>query len=85
MRHILVAAIFTCLAVLPAQGQAAAPDEVIREAVELLEAGLDGRRDELEADRQALYEFIDGILLPRFHREFAAAKVLGMPVLDVSG
>lgn len=53
------------------------PDEVIREAVDLLEAGLDGHREELAADKQALYDFIDGILLPRFEREFAARQVLG--------
>lgn len=77
MRHILISAVFACLAALPADGLAAAPDAVIKEAVTLLEEGLDGRRDELKADKQELYAFIDGILLPRFHREFAAAKVLG--------
>ena len=57
--------------------RSAMPDEVIREAVDLLETGLDSRRDELAADRQALYDFIDGILLPRFERQFAAMYVLG--------
>ena len=42
------------------------PDTVIQEAVDLLEQGLDSRRDELAADKEALYDFIDGILLPRF-------------------
>jgi phospholipid transport system substrate-binding protein len=77
MRHILVATILACLAVLPAVGQSAAPDQIIKEAVDLLEDGLDGRREELKADKEALYSFIDGILLPRFHREYAAAMVLG--------
>ena len=54
-----------------------APNEVIEEAVELLTEGLDTRRDELAADDTALRDFIDGILLPRFDRDFAAAAVLG--------
>jgi phospholipid transport system substrate-binding protein len=53
------------------------PDEIIREAVDLLEEGLDGRREELAADKESLYEFIDGILMPRFERRFAAMAVLG--------
>ena len=54
-----------------------APNEVIEEAVDLLSEGLDTRRDELAADEEALRDFIDGILLPRFDREFAAGAVLG--------
>ena len=54
-----------------------APNQVIEEAVELLTEGLDTRRDELAADDNALRDFIDGILLPRFDRDFAAAAVLG--------
>lgn len=61
----------------PAVADASMPDDVIREAVDLLEQGLDGRREELAADKDALYDFIDGILLPRFEREFAARQVLG--------
>lgn len=77
MRHILAAMIIACVAVFPAEGRTAAPDQIIKEAVDLLEEGLDGRREELKADKEALYSFIDGILLPRFHREYAAAMVLG--------
>ena len=54
-----------------------APHQVIEEAVELLTDGLDTRRDELAADENALRDFIDSILLPRFDRDFAAAAVLG--------
>lgn len=57
--------------------QAKAPNEVVEEAVELLRDGLNARRDELAADKAALHVFIDGILLPRFDREFAAGAVLG--------
>jgi phospholipid transport system substrate-binding protein len=56
---------------------ASRPSEVIESAVVLLNEGLDGRKDELAADDVALHEFIDGILLPRFDREFAAGAVLG--------
>jgi phospholipid transport system substrate-binding protein len=57
--------------------RAAAPGEVIQEAVDLLTEGLDGRKEELAADKDALYAFIDGILMPRFDRRFAAGAVLG--------
>lgn len=77
MRHILVAIIIAFLGAVPVEGQATAPDQIIKEAVDLLEEGLDGRREELKADKESLYSFIDGILLPRFHREYAAAMVLG--------
>mgnify|MGYP001817060990 CR=1 FL=1 len=77
MRHILVAIIVVALAVVPVEAKSTAPDVIIKEAVDLLEEGLDGRRDELADDKEALYEFIDGILLPRFERRFAAMMVLG--------
>jgi phospholipid transport system substrate-binding protein len=68
-------AIFALVA--PIAEAAAKPIDVIESAVDLLNEGLDGRKDELEADEAALHEFIDGILLPRFDREFAAGAVLG--------
>jgi phospholipid transport system substrate-binding protein len=37
---------------------------------------MDGRREQLAADRQSLYALIDEILLPRFDRRFAAQVVL---------
>ena len=52
------------------------PNAVIEESVTLLTEQLDGRKDELADDRDALYEIIDGILLPRFDRRFAAQLVL---------
>lgn len=57
--------------------QANAPNEIIEQAVDLLTEGLNTRRDELAADEAVLRDFIDGILLPRFDRDFAAAAVLG--------
>lgn len=77
MTRFLTIAILAFMAFAPAGANAVMPDEIIREAVDLLEAGLDGRRDELAADKDALYSFIDGILEPRFEREFAAMQVLG--------
>jgi phospholipid transport system substrate-binding protein len=52
------------------------PNAVIESSVTELTAQLDGRKDELAANPQALYELIDGILLPRFDRRFAAQVVL---------
>lgn len=52
------------------------PNVVIEESVTLLAEQMDGRKDELAEDREALYKIIDGILLPRFDRRFAAQLVL---------
>ena len=52
------------------------PNAVIESSVELLAEQLNGRKDELSANRQELYEIIDGILMPRFDRRFAAQVVL---------
>jgi phospholipid transport system substrate-binding protein len=53
------------------------PNDVITTAVDELAVALEGRKDELAEDRDALYEVIDGILLPRFDRVYAASRVLG--------
>lgn len=52
------------------------PNAVVESAVAQLTESLEGRRDELAADRKSLYELIDEILLPRFDRKFAAQIVL---------
>lgn len=52
------------------------PNALIEDAVTLFAGKLDGRREELSADREALYALIDEILLPRFDRRFAAQVVL---------
>jgi len=62
-----------------AAGAAAAddsPNTVIEESVKLLSEQMSGRQQELAENRDALYEIIDGILLPRFDRRFAAQLVL---------
>ena len=72
---------FTFIAVLalalPDAEAATRPSEVIEGAVDLLNEGLSDRKEELATDEAALRAFIDGILLPRFDREFAAGAVLG--------
>jgi phospholipid transport system substrate-binding protein len=64
------------LTVQPALADDQTPQEVIESAVQLLAEKLDGRQEELAADRQTLYALIDEVLLPRFDRKFAAQVVL---------
>ncbi|MDH3619553.1 MAG: ABC transporter substrate-binding protein [Gammaproteobacteria bacterium] len=52
------------------------PNAVIESSVRLLTEQLDGRKEELAENRQELYDIIDGILMPRFDRRFAAQVVL---------
>jgi phospholipid transport system substrate-binding protein len=52
------------------------PNAVIESAVAELTEKVDGRQEELAGDRQALYDIIDDILLPRFDSRFAAQLVL---------
>lgn len=59
-----------------ANAVAGSPNIVIESSVALLAEKLNGRKAELAADRQSLYELIDEILLPRFDRKFAAQVVL---------
>ena len=56
---------------------AQSPVEVIRDASDELATQLTERRDELAADRQALYTMVNDIILPRFDRRYAAQLVLG--------
>lgn len=69
----LTSALFLGAGALAAEG---APDEVIRGAVTELTEKLDGRKEELAEDKDALYALINGILLPRFDRKLAAQLVL---------
>ncbi len=52
------------------------PVEVIESAAEELDQALIERRDEFAENQEALYELIDGILLPRFDTRYAAQLVL---------
>lgn len=77
MQRLAIATMLVCLTVVTSDAREVSPNEIIQEAVDLLAEGLDQRHDELSADKDALYTFIDGILTPRFEREFAARAVLG--------
>ena len=52
------------------------PNAVIESSVALFAEQLAGRREELAANRDELYEIVDAILLPRFDSRFAAQVVL---------
>jgi len=62
---------------LPVLVNAQSPNSVVEEAVEILDAALTERRDELESSDEALYALVDEILLPRFDRKYAAQLALG--------
>ena len=64
------------LAAGPAGAQEESPNVVIEGAIDELAAALDGRKDELASDKEALYALINDILLPRFDRNYAANLVL---------
>lgn len=53
------------------------PEQVIRDASELTMAAIDGRRDELKNDRDALFKLVDEILLPRWDRQYTGQLVMG--------
>ena len=76
MRDVLKIAIAVFVVVGSTPALADSPNAIIEESVALLTEKLDGRKAELAADRKALYELIDEILLPRFDRKFAAQIVL---------
>lgn len=59
---------------MPALAQS--PNDVVAEALNLLDQEIKTRKAELKNDKQALYTVIDDILLPRFDRKFAAKLVL---------
>ena len=74
MRRIIMALVIGCVSL---NVMAESPNDVIQSAADELAAGLEGRKDELAADRDALDELIDQILMPRFDKRYAAQLVLG--------
>jgi len=76
MRYLWVAIIAAVLISIGSLALANSPNSVIEDSVAVLTEELDGRKAEFAADRPALYELIDSILLPRFDRKFAAQAVL---------
>ena len=75
MKRVFLGA-FLAIGILGAATADDSPNTVIEESVRLLAEQLDGRKEELSANRDELYRIIDGILLPRFDRKFAAQVVL---------
>jgi phospholipid transport system substrate-binding protein len=67
-----------------ASAQSQSPNEMIEEAMSLMGSALEDRRDDLEADDEAVYALIDEVLLPRFDRRYAARLVLGRNVRTAS-
>lgn len=63
---------------------AESPAAVIQSAATELGDKLGTRKEELRADREALYSLINDILLPRFDRDYAAQLVLGRHWRDAS-
>ena len=55
---------------------AESPNDVVAEALNLLDREIKTRKEELSNDRPALHAVIDDILLPRFDRKLAAQLVL---------
>jgi phospholipid transport system substrate-binding protein len=53
------------------------PEQVIKDASDQTMAAIEGRRDELKADRQKLFEVVDEILLPRWDRQYTGQLVMG--------
>lgn len=80
MRHAVLRVVTAFVATMFFTGTVSAttnsPNAIIDSAVVQLTEMLDGRQEELAADRKALYALIDEILLPRFDRKFAAQVVL---------
>ena len=78
MRPLLISLILAAaLAATPVNADEQSPQDVIESAVQQLADTMDGRQEDLAADRQSLYVLIDEILLPRFDRKYAAQLVLG--------
>ena len=74
MKRIILASI---IALISCGAMAESPNDVVRVAADALAVALDGRKDELAGDRDALYAMVDDILLPIFDRRYAAQLVLG--------
>lgn len=74
MNRLFIGLAAMCLGV---TAMAASPNDIIQSAADELAAKIGDRRGELASNRTELYALIDGILLPRFDRRYAAQLVLG--------
>jgi phospholipid transport system substrate-binding protein len=53
------------------------PEQVIRDASDLAMQAIEGRRDELKANPDKLFEVVDEVLLPRWDRQYTGQLVMG--------
>ena len=74
MKRIILASIIVLMS---CGAMAESPNDVVQAAADALEVALEGRKDELAKDPDALYAMVDDILLPIFDRRYAAQLVLG--------
>jgi phospholipid transport system substrate-binding protein len=77
VKTIVISIMLMAFVLMPEGSFAQEPYEQVEGAVAELAAGMEGRREELENDHEALYELINSVLLPRFNRTYAAQLVLG--------
>ena len=77
MNKFLTTLLLVAIAVSVRPAVAQEPFEQVEQAIAELSEGVAGREDELRNDEEALYELINGVLLPRFDRRYAAQLVLG--------
>jgi phospholipid transport system substrate-binding protein len=74
MKKLVLASI---IGMLSCSVMAASPNDIVRSAADSLEAAIEGRKDELSVDQDALFAVVDQVLLPIFDRHYAAQLVLG--------
>ena len=76
MKTVMTSLILALTMVAPVAAVEQTPQQVIEDAVAMLAERMDGKQEDLAADRASLYALIDEMLLPRFDRKFAAQMVL---------
>ena len=77
MKKVVMSIVLLTFALLSGASFAQEPFQQVEQAIAELAAGLEGRKEELENDSEALYDLINDILLPRFNRTYSAQLVLG--------
>jgi phospholipid transport system substrate-binding protein len=53
------------------------PEQVIKDASDLAMQAIEGRREELKANPDKLFELVDEVLLPRWDRQYTGQLVMG--------
>jgi len=78
LSSLVLAAVFT------AAGAEETAQQVVEQAVDRISAQLNGRREELAANKQELYALINRELLPKFDVDYAGRLVLGKAWRDAA-